>query len=76
VAKTRISKLTEVIGSSPHSFEDAVQQSLHRANRSLAGIRVLEVLGKKAVVEDGKIVNYEVRMNVVFELAPDLDMHE
>ena len=76
VTKTRISKLSEVIGSSPLSFEDAVQQALQRANQSLAGIRILDVLGKRAVVEDGRIVSYEVRMNVIFELVPDLDMHE
>ena len=76
MARVRVSKLTEVIGSSPISFEDAVQQALQRANRSLAGIRALDVLGKKAVVQDGRIVSYEVRLNVVFDLAPDLDMHE
>ena len=74
--RAKISKLTEVVGSSPHSFEDAVSQALQRANKSLAGIRAIEVLDKKILIEEGRIDNYEVHMNLIFELAPDLDMHE
>ncbi len=76
MATRKISKLTEVVGTSSYSFEDAVEQALHRANQSLAGIRTIEVLDKKIIIEDGKIDSYEVRMNLIFELAPELDMHE
>ncbi len=75
MARTKISKFIEVVASSPRSFEDAVEQSLHRANQSLAGIREIDIQGKKVLVEAGKIVGYEVCMNLIFELAPDLDMH-
>ncbi len=76
MAHSRVAKITEVIGYSTEGFEEAVRQALRRANRSLAGIRGLEILAKRAIVEDGKIVNFEVRMNLLFEIAPDLDMHE
>ena len=73
--RTKISKLTEVVASSRVSFEDAVEQALRRASQSLAGIREIDVLGKKVIVADGRIAEYEVTMNLIFELAPDLDMH-
>ena len=76
MGRAKISKLTEVVASSPHSFEDAVSQALYRANKSLAGIRLIEVLDKKIRIAEGKIEQYEVRLNLIFELAPDLDMHE
>ncbi len=72
----KIANVTEALGYSAESFEDAACEALRRAGRSLAGIRGLEILGKKATVEGNRIVKYEVWMKLVFEIAPDLEMHE
>ncbi|TMB00503.1 MAG: dodecin domain-containing protein, partial [Deltaproteobacteria bacterium] len=50
-----VARITQVIGASPHSWEDAVRNALERANKTLRGITGIEVLKENAAVEDGKI---------------------
>src|SRR5947208_2295608 len=33
-----VARITQIIGASPHSWEDAVRNALHRANKTLRGI--------------------------------------
>ena len=70
-----VSKVSEIIGSSPESFEDAARSVLARANRSLLGITGIEVLDKRIKIEEGEILEYRVRLRLVFDLAPEIDSH-
>ncbi len=63
-----VSKTSELIGSSPHSFEDAARAVLERANRTLRGITGIKVVDEKAKVEDGQIVEFLVTLQVIFLL--------
>ncbi len=63
-----VARITQIIGASPHSWEDAVHNALERANKTLRGITGLEVLSQKAKVEKGKIAEYRVTMEVTFIL--------
>jgi flavin-binding protein dodecin len=60
--------VTKITASSPTSFQDAVQDGLTRASRTLRGITGLHVLEEKASVQDGKIAEYRVTMEVTFIL--------
>jgi flavin-binding protein dodecin len=70
-----VSKVNELIGSSPDGFEEAARSVLERANRTVAGIRGIEVLDKRVKVQDGRIVEYRVRLRLVFDMAPDTALH-
>ena len=70
-----VSKVNELIGSSPESFEEAARSVLSRANRTLRGITGIEVLEKRVKIEDGRIVEYRVRLRLVFDMAPDTVLH-
>jgi flavin-binding protein dodecin len=70
-----ISKVSEIIGSSPKSFEDAARSVLARANRSLLGITGIEVLDKRIKIEESEILEYRVRLRLVFDLAPEIESH-
>jgi len=70
-----VSKISEIIGSSPESFEDAAASVLERANRTLRGITGIEVLAKSVKVEEDRIVEYRVRLRLVFDVAPTTDAH-
>ena len=48
-----ISKVSQIIGSSPTSFEDAAQSVMTRANRTLRGITGFDVVEKRLKIEDG-----------------------
>jgi flavin-binding protein dodecin len=70
-----VSKVNEVIGSSPLGFEDAARTVLERANRTLRGITGIEVLDKRVKTESGRIVEYRVRLRLVFHMAPETILH-
>jgi flavin-binding protein dodecin len=63
-----VARVTKLTASSSKGFQDAVQEALSRAAKTLRGITGLEVLSQKAKVEDGKIVEYRVTMEVTFVL--------
>jgi flavin-binding protein dodecin len=63
-----VARVTQVIGASPHSWEDAVRNALERANQTLRGITGIEVVKENAAVEDGKIVEYRATVQVTFVL--------
>ena len=70
-----IGKVSELIGSSEESFEDAARRVIARANRTLRGITGIEVLSKKVKVMDGEITEYRVQMRLLFDVAPRADQH-
>ncbi|MCR9094530.1 MAG: dodecin family protein [bacterium] len=70
-----VSKISEIIGSSPESFEAAAAEVVARANRTLRGITGIEVLDKRVKVEDGQIAEYRVRLRLSFDVAPRGEIH-
>jgi hypothetical protein len=68
MAEPRIARVTEIIGASPKSFEDAIEVGFARASRTLRGITGLRVVEQRVAVEDTKITEYRVRMEVIFVL--------
>lgn len=70
-----VSKINELIGSSPRSFEDAAQQVLARAHRTLRGITGVDVIEKRVKVQDDRILEYRVRLRLIFDMAPDTVLH-
>jgi len=64
-----VAKVSEIISSSPTSFEDAVQKGIARANKTLKNVRGAWISEQKVDVENGKIKEYRVAMRVTFVLA-------
>ena len=63
-----IAKVSEIIASSPKSFEDAVASGIARANKTLKDIRGAWIAEQKVAVEKGKVTEYRVTMRVTFVL--------
>jgi flavin-binding protein dodecin len=59
-------KVIEIIGISSKSFDDAIQQALIKASKSVKGITGFEVMKHMASVEDGKIKQYKVNLKLAF----------
>ena len=53
-----VARITEVIGSSTKSWDDAVNNALKRANKTLRGLTGIEVTKMNAHIKDGKISEY------------------
>ena len=63
-----VARVTEIIASSKTGFDDAVKAGVKRANQTLENVREAWVKGQKAVVENGKIIEYRVNLKVTFVL--------
>lgn len=63
-----IARITEVISSSPHSFEDALNSGVERASQTLDNVTGAWVQDQKVVVENGLIVAYRVTLKITFVL--------
>jgi flavin-binding protein dodecin len=61
-------RVTEVIGTSSRSWEDAAQQAIAAAARSLRDLRVAEVVEQDiALTEDGSIESYRTKLRLSFK---------
>lgn len=63
-----IAKVTEISCSSPTSFEDAIEQGVSRADKTLDKVKGAWVSEMKVEVEDGKVSAYRVNLKVTFIL--------
>ncbi len=63
-----VAKVSEISATSPKSFEDAIQQGLSRAGRTLRNIRGAWIKEQHVRVNEGKVTEYQVNMMVTFVL--------
>jgi flavin-binding protein dodecin len=64
-----IYKVVELVGSSKISIDDAIQQAISRAARTLRDIKWFEVVSTRGHVEDGKVAHFQVTLKVGFTLG-------
>ena len=60
-------RVTEIIGTSSTSWEDAAKSAVETASRSLRDLRVAEVEKLDMKVENGKVVAYRARVSLSFK---------
>ena len=61
-------KKIELVGSSPKSIEDAVENALSRAKKTIRNMRWFEVIETRGHIEKGKIDHWQVTLKVGFTL--------
>jgi flavin-binding protein dodecin len=61
-------KVIEVLAESNTSWEDAAQQAVKNASKSVRGIRSIYIKEIEAQVENDKIVSYRVNAKISFSL--------
>lgn len=61
-------KVIEIMASSEKSWEDAVNEAVKTASKSLKGIRSVYIKDQSAVVKDNQVVEYRVNCKVSFEV--------
>lgn len=63
-----VARVTEIIASSPKSFDDALDTGVDRACKTLNGVKGAWIKDQKIDIEDGKIAAYRVTLMVTFVL--------
>ena len=67
VSKAGVYRVTEIIGTSPNSWEDAAKNAVETAGKSLRDLRIAEIIKLDMKVEDGKVVAYRARVSLSFK---------
>jgi dodecin len=62
-----IYRVTEVIGTSTESWEDATKHAVETAAHSLRDLRIGEVVKLDVTIEDGRVTHYRARVNISFK---------
>jgi len=60
-------RVTEVIGTSSESWEDAARTAVKAASKSLRDLRIAEVTKLDVKVENGKVVAFRTRLALSFK---------
>ncbi len=60
-------KIIELVGTSTKSWEEASKTALETASKTLEDLRIAEVVKQDVTVENGKVVNFRVRLNISFK---------
>ncbi len=64
-------KVTEIIGTSSVSWEDATKRAIETASKTLRDLRIAEVSNLDVTVEDGKIQKYRAKVKLSFKYESD-----
>ena len=62
-------KMLELVGSSTVSTDDAIQNAIAQAAKSVKLMEWFEVLETRGHIEDGKVAHYQVTLKVGFRIA-------
>ena len=63
-----VARVTELSATSETSFEDAINEAVARATKTLRGVEGAWVKDQNVLIEDGNIVGYKVNVEVTFLL--------
>jgi len=60
-------KVTEIIGTSANSWEDAAKNAVETASGTLRDLRIAEVIKLDVKIDGGKVVEYRTRLQLSFK---------
>lgn len=63
-----VARVSEISSTSEKSFEDAMQQGISRANKTLRNVKGAWIKEQQLDIEDGRVTRYRVNMLVTFVL--------
>ena len=63
-----VARVTEISSTSTKSFEDAIQQGVARATKTLRNVRSAWIKEQRVDIRDDQITQYQVNLMVTFVL--------
>ena len=71
MADESVYRVTEVVGVSGDSWEQAARNAVETVGQSVRDLRIAEVVREDVTIEDGKITGFRVRLGVSFKYERD-----
>jgi dodecin len=68
--KDSVYRITELVGTSKKSWEDAAANAVAAASKTLRDLRVAEIIKLDMVVENGKVTSYRAKVALSFKYDP------
>ena len=65
--KGSVYRVTELVGTSRNSWEDAARNAVETASHTLRDLRVAEVTKTDVLIENGKIAAFRARVSLSFK---------
>jgi dodecin len=66
--KDHVYKILELVGSSEKNIEDAIQNAITRASKTIRDMKWFEVVQTRGHIENGSVRHYQVTLRVGFTL--------
>jgi hypothetical protein len=63
-----VARVTEITAASERGFQDAIEQGVARASKTLENVKGAWIKNQKVVITDGRIREYRVTLKVTFIL--------
>jgi flavin-binding protein dodecin len=61
-------KITEIVGTSPTSFAEAVRAAVTEAAKTVRNLEWFEVVDERGRIKDGTVVEFQVTVKIGFKL--------
>lgn len=71
MADESVYRVTEVVGVSGDSWEQAARNAVETVAGSVRDLRIAEVVRQDVTIEDGKITGFRVRLGISFKYERD-----
>jgi dodecin len=66
--KDHVYKVLELVGSSEKSIEDAIQNAISRASKTIREMKWFEVSHTRGHIENGSVRHYQVALRIGFTI--------
>lgn len=67
--------VTEVVGTSAESIDDAIRHAVERANETVRHLDWFEVVNVRGHIQDGQVGHFQVTVKLGFRLDPPGSEH-
>jgi dodecin len=67
MSEESVYRVTEVVGVSADSWEQAAKNAVETVSQSVRDLRIAEVIREDVTIEDGKVSGFRVRLGISFK---------
>ena len=69
--KDHVYRVTELVGSSETSIDDAIRRAIAKASQTVRHLRWFEVVETRGMIEHGHVAYFQVTLKVGFQVEDD-----